>query len=164
MAISQFAVERLSLISSRSFAEVVSAIEAAIGHPDMHEFGKQVAAAKNWQELENVVTGAIGPSGFMEFARFNLGQIIEKEKGPAAPRIVRFVVGNPLVMKQMAELVPDTASYAPVTILIDQRADGVHLTYDLMASYLAVYGNLTTLKIARDLDSKIEALLKGAAG
>jgi len=142
----------------------VSAIEAAIGHPDMHEFGKQVAAAKNWQELENVVTGAIGPSGFMEFARFNLGQIIEKEKGPAAPRIVRFVVGNPLVMKQMAELVPDTASYAPVTILIDQRADGVHLTYDLMASYLAVYGNLTTLKIARDLDSKIEALLKGAAG
>jgi len=36
-------------------------------------------------------------------------------------------------MKKMRH-VPDTASYAPVTILIDQRADGVHLSYDSMAA------------------------------
>jgi hypothetical protein len=66
-------------------------------------------------------------------------------------------------MKQMAEHVPDTASYAPVTILIDEREDGVHLTYDLMASFLAPYGNLAALKVARDLDAKVQALLTAAA-
>jgi uncharacterized protein (DUF302 family) len=163
MAISQVTVERLSLVSSRPFAEVVARIEAVVGHPDMREFGKKVAAAKNWQDLEQVVQSMIGPSGFMEFARFNLGQIIEKERGAAAPKILRLVVGNPLIMKKMAEQVPDTASYAPVTILIDQRADGVHLTYDLMASYLAPYGNPAATEVAQNLDSKVEALLGAAA-
>ena len=44
-------------------------------------------------------------------------------------------------MKEMAKTVPDAASYAPVTILIDERADGVHLSYDSMASLLAPYGS-----------------------
>lgn len=30
-------------------------------------------------------------------------------------------------MKEMVKTVPDAASYAPVTILVDERADGVHL-------------------------------------
>ena len=66
-------------------------------------------------------------------------------------------------MKEMAVHVPDAASYAPVTILVDERPDGVHLSYDRMASYLASYGNEDALKVARGLDSKIEALLTAAA-
>lgn len=163
MSIRQIAVERLSLISSRPFAEVVANIEAAIGHPDMRQFGEAIGAANSWQELEQVVQSVLGPSGFMEFARFNLGQIIAKDRGESAPKIQRFVVGNPIIMKQMAEYVPDTASYAPVTILIDEREDGVHLTYDLMSSYLDSYGNLTALEVARVLDAKVEALLRAAA-
>jgi hypothetical protein len=64
----------------------------------------------------------------------------------------------------MAEHVPDAGSYAPVTILIDERSDGVHLSYDLMASFLAPYGNLAASQVARDLDAKVEALLTAAAG
>jgi hypothetical protein len=64
----------------------------------------------------------------------------------------------------MAEHVPDAGSYAPVTILIDERKDGIHLSYDLMASFLAPYGNLAASQVARDLDSKVEALLTAAAG
>jgi hypothetical protein len=30
-------------------------------------------------------------------------------------------------MKEMAKTVPDADSYAPITILVDERADGVHL-------------------------------------
>ena len=44
-------------------------------------------------------------------------------------------------MKEMAKTVPDAAAYAPITILVDERADGVHLSYDSMASLLAPYGN-----------------------
>ena len=41
--------------------------------------------------------------------------------------------------------------------------DGVHLSYDRMASLLAPYGNTEALKVARDLDAKVENLLRQAA-
>ena len=99
----------------------------------------------------------------MEFTRFDLGEVVHKERGPGAPRILRLVVGNPLIMKQMVERVPDAGSYAPVTILIDERPDGVHLSYDTMASFLTSDGSPEAMKVAQDLDSKVEALLTAAA-
>ena len=94
----------------------------------------------------------------MEFIRFDFGGIVRKERGEEAPRSLRLLIGNPLIMKQMIEPAPDAGSYAPVTILIDARADGVHLSYDKMASFLAPYGSAEAMKGA-DLDSKVEALL-----
>lgn len=63
----------------------------------------------------------------------------------------------------MARRVPDAGSYAPVTVLVDERADGVHLSYDCMASFLKPYGNAKALQVARDLDARVEALLASAA-
>ncbi len=39
-------------------------------------------------------------------------------------------------------------------ILIDERHDGVHLSYDRMACLLAPYGSTEAFAVARDLDSK----------
>jgi hypothetical protein len=47
--------------------------------------------------------------------------------------------------------------------LIDERPDGVHLSYDRMASFLASYGNADASKVVRELDAKVEALLTAAA-
>jgi hypothetical protein len=55
------------------------------------------------------------------------------------------------------------AHTAPVTILIDERPDGVHLSYDRMASFLAPYQDAAALNVARELDAKVEALLASAA-
>jgi uncharacterized protein (DUF302 family) len=66
-------------------------------------------------------------------------------------------------MKEMAKHVPDAGSYAPVTVLVDERGDGVHLSYDKMASLLAPYTNQDALKVAQDLDHKVEKLLNDAA-
>jgi len=77
--------------------------------------------------------------------------------------MIRFVIGNPLIMREMAKHVPDAGSYAPVTVLVDERADGVHLSYDRMASLLAPYKNAAALNVARELDAKVEALLASAA-
>jgi uncharacterized protein (DUF302 family) len=67
-------------------------------------------------------------------------------------------------MSRMVQHVPDAGSYAPVTILIDEREDGVHLSYDRMASLLASYKNREALEVARALDAKVEALLTAVAG
>ena len=46
---------------------------------------------------------------------------------------------------------------------MDERAEGVYLSYDRMTSFLAPYENAEALKVARDLDAKVEALLASAA-
>ena len=115
------------------------------------------------EEIEALVHNAIGPSDFMEFIRFDLGEVLRKDRGKQAPRSLRLVIGNPLIMKQMVDHVPDAGSYAPVTILIDERTDGVHLSYDRMASLLASYGGGEALEVARKLDAKVERLLSAVA-
>jgi len=164
MTIRKVEIERFSVTSSKPFESILQKLEAQIGHPDMSAFVKAVTAAESYGELEKIVQKAIGTSGLMEFTRFNLGEIIRKERGLDSPRIFRLLVGNPLIMKEMAKHVPDAGSYAPVTILIDERPDGVHLSYDRMASLLALYGSEEALAVARDLDSKIENLLQEFAG
>lgn len=163
IAMKEINVQRLSVTSSRSFDEVVAAVDAAIGHPDMKRFQTKIGKAKDFPALEKLVQKSVGSTDLMAFARFDLGEILRKESGESAPRSLRLVAGNPLIMKEMVKHVPDAGSYAPVTILIDERPDGVHLSYDRMASFLAPYGNAEALKVAQDLDAKIEALLTKAA-
>jgi uncharacterized protein (DUF302 family) len=164
MAIREMIVQRFSLISSKPFRELVAAIDAQIGHPDMKAFQKAINAAKNVADLDTVVQRAVGPAGFMEFARFDLGEILRKEQGAKARPVQHLVIGNPLIMKEMVKLTPDAGTYAPITILIDEREDGVHLSYDRMASFLAPYGSQESLNVAQDLDAKVESLMKAAAG
>ncbi len=163
MAIREISVQRFSVVSSLPFDEVVAKLEARIGHPDTSLFRKEIASAQNEAEFTEVVNKAIGPAGLMEFIRFDLNRALRHQVGPKAPRSFRFVVGNPLIMVQMVRHVPDAGSYAPVTILVDERADGVHLSYDRMASLLAPYGNSEALRVAKDLDDKVEILLNSAA-
>jgi uncharacterized protein (DUF302 family) len=159
----QISVQRFSVTSSKSFESVIETIDSAVGHPDMRGFAKDMAAAPDWASLEEVVHRAVGSSGFMEFVRFDPGAVLRKESGLPTPKMVRVIIGNPLVMKEMAKHAPDTGSYAPVSVLIDERSDGVRLSYDTMASLLAPYGNEKALEVARELDSKIEKLLTEAA-
>jgi hypothetical protein len=164
MAIREIQAQRISMTSSRNFPDVVAAFAASIGHPDMETFGQHLAAAETFAEVEKVVRAATGPSGLMEFMRLDLGDVVRKRDPATARQSLRFLVGNPVTMSAMAQHVPDAGSYAPVTVLIDERADGVHLSYDRIASFLAPYMSPEALKVAQDLDSKVEALLVAAAG
>jgi uncharacterized protein (DUF302 family) len=156
-------IERFSLISSKPFEVVVEALKAAVGQPNMGEFLKATNGALTFAELESAVHRSLGSTGLMMFMELDLGAILRKETGLDTPKIVRFVIGNPLIMKEMAKHVPDAGSYAPVTVLVDERRDGVHLSYDRMVSLLSTYRNPDALAVARDLDSKIENLLRESA-
>jgi uncharacterized protein (DUF302 family) len=156
-------VERFSLISSKPFDQVVAVLYASIGHPDMAEFGRSTHEARSFAELKSAVEKGLSTVGLMLFMQLDHGAILRKETGRETPKMIRFVIGNPLIMKEMAKHVPDAGSYAPVTVLVDERADGVHLSYDRMASFLAPYGNRDALEVARNLDKKIEDLLRQAA-
>jgi uncharacterized protein (DUF302 family) len=161
--IQKIEIERFSLTSTKTFEEVLTAINDAVGHPDMAEFWKSTQRAQTLAELESTIQKVLGRAGLMSFVQFDHGGIIRKETGPDTRRNVRLVMGNPLIMKEMAKYVPDAGSYAPIAVLIDERPDGVHLSYDRIASFLAPYGNPDALAVARNLDKKVESLMLEAA-
>lgn len=163
MTFIEIVVRRFSVVSSRPFDEIVQRVSASIGRPSINAFRDALTAARDPDELASVVRAAIGPSELMEFARFDAGEVLRKGTHATEPRILRLLVGNPLIMKAMAETVPDAAAYAPVTLLVDQRADGVHLSYDCLASLLAPYSSKRALAVAAELDAKVLALLEAAA-
>jgi len=156
-------VERFSVTSAKPFADVVSAIRALVGHPDITKFLSDVSAAKDDQEIQRIVTDAVGPTDLMEFMRFDQGAVLRRELGPAAPNVLRLLIGNPLTMRKMVKHIHDARSYAPVTILIDERPDGVHISYDRMVSLIVPYENSESLRVARAFDNNVEDILVAAA-
>jgi uncharacterized protein (DUF302 family) len=163
MSIRKIGVERFSVTTSRPFDTVVASLKTGVGQLDLAAFANASKSQGTFAELEQVINRNMGKTGLMLFLEFDHGSVIRKETGLEKPKIVRLVIGNPLVMKEMAKHVPDAGSYAPISVLVDERADGVHLSYDRMASFLEPYENMDALKVARELDAKVEKLLNDAA-
>jgi uncharacterized protein (DUF302 family) len=156
-------MERFTVTTSRPFDAVVAGIKASIGHPNMAELWQATQRATGATELEAAIQPTLGKTGLMQFIEFDHGMVIRKGTEQHTSKMIRLVIGNPLIMKEMAKRVPDAGSYAPVTVLVDERADGVHISYDRMASLLAPYGDRDVLSIASDLDAKVEDVLRQAA-
>jgi hypothetical protein len=160
----QITVERFKIVSSKPFEDVIRGLYKGMGRPHMRALQREMDDATTFEEYERVIHGAVGAADLMEFLRLDLGAAIAKGPGAKGGKMVRIIAGNPLIMRQMAMLVPDAGSYAPVTILVYESGDGVHLCYDTMASLLSSYGNAEAMEVARSLDAKVIKLLNEAAG
>jgi uncharacterized protein (DUF302 family) len=161
--ITKIEMERFTVTSSKPFDVVLAGIKASVGHPNMEQLWQAVQRATTGAELDAAIQPTLGKTGLMQFVEFDHGMVIRKGTEHHTSKMVRLVIGNPLIMKEMAKGVPDAGSYAPVTVLVDERADGVHISYDRMASLLAPYGDEDALSVASDLDAKVEDVLRHAA-
>ncbi len=126
--ISKVEMERFTVISVNPFDDIVAAVKTSVGNPNMAEFGKAVQEAESAAELDDVVRRVLGPTGLMLFVEFDHGMIVRKGTERHSARIIRLVMGNPLIMKEMAKHVPDAGSVCSGNrpCLFDERADGVH--------------------------------------
>ena len=79
-------VDRVTVTSRKSLQDVLSKFDAAVGHPNIEEFSKRVTAAKTNAEMEKTVQSALGPSGFIEFTRFDQGGVVYKGEGGDKPK------------------------------------------------------------------------------
>jgi uncharacterized protein (DUF302 family) len=103
-------IERFSLTSSKPFDQVVAAVNAGVGHPDMAEFFRSTREARSFAELKSAVEKGLSKTGLMLFMQLDQGAVLQKEAGQETPRIIRLLIGNPLIMKEMAKHVPDAGS------------------------------------------------------
>lgn len=81
MTIRKVEIERFSVISSKPFELVMTALEASIGHPDMVEFVKATRSARTFAELKSTVHRGLGRTGMMMFIKLDHGEILRKEPG-----------------------------------------------------------------------------------
>ena len=72
--IKKIEVERFTLRSSKPFDEVVAALNSAIGHPDMAEFGTSTHEAHSPAELKSAVEKGLSKLGLMLFMRLDHGE------------------------------------------------------------------------------------------
>ena len=96
-------MERFTVTSSKPFDAVVAAIKASIGHPNMEELWQATQRATTAAELEAAIQPTLGKSGLMQFVEFDHGMIVRKGTKRHTSKIIRLVIGNPLIMKEMAK-------------------------------------------------------------
>ena len=99
----------------------------------------------------------VGPSGFILFAIFDHGAWIKKVG--LRRKVVRFVIGNPLLAITMMRHDLTAGLFAPVElILIEEDDDQTSLTYVKPSSLMVVDANEPLFTAAMDLDAKLQAL------
>lgn len=157
MPVQVIGVHRFTIRSSKQFDEVLQAIDASIGRPDTNVVMDEIAVATDGDQFKNVMDRADGSSGVIQFSRIDLTPFIRFR------RSVRIFAGDPTVMRSMAGRIPEAAAYGTVAIQIDERADGVRLSYDRIAAHVEEYEDKFVFEHARNLEKRIESLLTAAS-
>src|SRR6185369_3419468 len=87
---------RGSTLLPQNLLQVVSAISARVDHPDITQFYSTVQSANDDEELQSLVKSPVGPTDLTEFLRLDHGGVLRQELGPAAPNVIRLLLGNPV--------------------------------------------------------------------
>jgi hypothetical protein len=158
-------VRRVTVTTDRPFDDVVAAAYAGLGRvPDFRDLARRWGAVGSRDEFDALIEPMAGSSGLLEFMSLDLGAVLAIRDPDRSARILRIIAGNPVTMSKMTATVPDAGSYAPVTILIVERPDGVTLSYDRVASAIAPYAGDAASAVAQELDGAVLTLLRDAAG
>ena len=161
---STFTVNHNEHVSNRSFEEVVSAFESAVGSVEDTGFPVLLASTKSAEEFEASVQSRAGSSGFMRFLTVDHGAWLTRIGLKARARM--YTIGNPLIAQTM--LKHDTAAglNVPVRLMIyeDAASRTTRLVYDLPSSLMSGLKNTKVTAAAQKLDAKLIALAIHATG
>ena len=158
-------ISRVTVHTARPFDDVVAAVYAGLGRvSDFRGLVERWSTARDAAELEAAVGAVAGSSGLIEFLSLDLGGPLTIRDPARGFRMLRIIAGNPVTMSKMAATVADVGSYAPVTILVAERAEGTTLSYDRVVSAIAPYASDEASAVAASLDDAVVTLLQHAAG
>ena len=146
---------RVRYDSAKGYDELLAALLADIG--DKAVSLDEVAAASDWQSYQDAVEPLAGPSGFMLFNLIDHGAWITK--AGIDRRVMRVVLGNPLIAITMLRHDVTAGLFAPVELLIVDEGEGrSSLMYVRPSSLMVVENNPELLAAAEELDAKLAAL------
>jgi uncharacterized protein (DUF302 family) len=147
---------RVRYDSTKSYDELVAALLADIGQRPV-PIDDIAKSFDSWESYEAEVQSYVGPSGFMLFGRFNHGAWLGK--AGIDRKVLRVILGNPLIAITMLRHDVTAGLFAPVEVLLLDEGDGrSSLTYVKPSSLMVVQPNPELLSAAEELDTKLAAL------
>jgi uncharacterized protein (DUF302 family) len=153
---------RVRYDSAKSYDELVATLLADIGEQpvSIDDIGR---TSDTWVSYEQKVQSYVGPSGFMLFGLFNHGGWITK--AGIDRKVLRVILGNPLIAITMLRHDVSAGLFAPVEVLIADEPDGhSSFTYVRPSSLMVVEPNPELLSAAIELDAKLAALAAKVTG
>jgi uncharacterized protein (DUF302 family) len=160
----KFMVNHNEHVSTRSFEEVVSVFESAVGSVEETGFPVLLASTKNAEEFETSVHSREGTSGFVRFLTVDHGAWLARIGFSAKARM--YTIGNPLIARTMLEHDIAAGLNVPVRLMIyeDALRQTTRLAYDLPSSHMSGLQNEKVAAAAKKLDAKLIALAIHATG
>ena len=159
-----FTVHHNEHVSIRSFEEVVSTFESAVGSVEDTGFSALLASTKSAEGFEASVQSRAGSSGFMRFLTVDHGAWLTRIGLKARARM--YTIGNPLIARTMLEHDIAAGLNVPVRLIIyeDAASRTTRLAYDLPSSLMCGLQNEKVSSAAKNLDAKLIALAVHATG
>jgi uncharacterized protein (DUF302 family) len=147
---------RVRYDSAKSYDKLLAALLSDIGEKPV-SLGDSVTASSDWESYRQEVEPHVGPSGFMLFKLFDHGAWIRK--AGIDRKVLRVILGNPLIAITMLRHDVSAGLFAPVEMLLVDEGDGrSSLTYVKPSSLMVVEPNPELLAAAEKLDAKLAAL------
>jgi uncharacterized protein (DUF302 family) len=147
---------RVRYDSAKSYDELVTALLADIGDRPV-SLDDLARASNSWESYQQQVEPHVGPSGFMLFKLFDHGAWITKVG--IDRKVLRVILGNPLIAITMLRHEVTAGLFAPVEVLLADEGEGCSsLTYVKPSSLMAVENSPELLSAAKELDAKLAAL------
>ena len=158
-----FCGERIVVRTDGSFDTVLDALRRLMGTVALAEINDLANEPISERDFSRRVEERyVGKSGFMLFAEMDHGGWLSKFG--INQRVVRWILGNPLLAITMIRHDITAGLFAPVELLVVEESNqrGTTLTYVRPSSLMVIDDNAPLLAAARVLDAKLAALLADA--
>ena len=153
---------RVRHFTTKSFEQVLAELRTRVGETTTKNIEQLSVDAETREEFASRVEKYVGPSGFMLFAEIDHGRWIKKFG--IKRRLLRWIIGNPLIAITMLEHDYTTGLFVPIDLLLAENDGGVgcNITYVVPSSLMMVGRNSQLHSAAEELDIKIEDLVTQA--
>jgi uncharacterized protein (DUF302 family) len=150
--------------SNRSFADVVAALEAAVGSVENEAFADEVSEARGPSDFEARMHKYESTSGFMRFHTIDHGTWLAALGSSGKARM--YTIGNPLIARTMIKHDLGVGLNVPVRIAVyEEPSSGkVRVAYNLPSSLMSALENNDVSEAAQALDAKLIALAEKVSG
>jgi len=133
------------------FDERVPAFDPAIS-------AQLVTDDASWPQVQAAVDERVGPTGLVALARLDQGALLSLGGEPLEATL--YLVGNPVLARQVIGFDTAAALYAPFRVAICRDSTGVHVAYDTPSSVFASLGSAGVDAIAVELDEMIRTVVE----
>jgi hypothetical protein len=162
-----FTGRRVRVETQRAFEQIRNDLRALVPKTmatEAYPTAMRKAGGFDRSTFESVVKSQLGESDFMLFEEFDYSVWLPLYG--VNRKVVRLILGNPIIAITLIRHDADAALFAPVELLLRESdvGGGSTIVYDLPSSLIVIGENPSLLQAALALDAKLEALVRLVTG